>query len=244
MRVLVLILIAIVSASASAKAAEPHRTGRSPAVIVGFVVRIDGTPDLSTLRIIESSGDPALDDKAWDEVNGYRFTPSTEDGEPVEYAHKLRIVFADPAPSNGMTMETAVIAAPPDKLVLTTDRPCAGMPVLTQAGPRTLGGFTVTGMPELIRRAKGVLFDAGVLESAIEASSNDDRLTVELDASHKPSRVIAAYHQIEDNAGYTDVTITPRLLPIDILIEAGCVGELIGVQPLPAPSASIPLNGF
>ena len=217
-------------------------TDRPPAVIVSFIVRVDGTADLSTLRIVESSGFPSLDEKASDEVSGLRFVPETEDGEPVEVEHKLRIVFGKSRPRHGMTMETAVVAAPPDNIVLASEPPCDGLPVLTQEGPRTLSGFTIMGPQGELRSAKNALVGSGVPEALIKASRNYDRLTVELKSNIKPSKMMAVYHNIEDGTTQGRATIIPLLLPIDTLIEKGCVAETIRYQPMPQPSAAMPLN--
>jgi len=68
--------------------------GEHGAVILGFVVRTDGTLDPDSVTVTESSGYPALDRAAIAHaIAAWRFKPATEDGVAVSAPHQLRVVF-------------------------------------------------------------------------------------------------------------------------------------------------------
>ncbi len=63
------------------------------AVILGFVVKKDGTVDAPSIAVNESTGFAGLDAAAIAEAATWRFLPATKRGKPVAAAHQFRVVF-------------------------------------------------------------------------------------------------------------------------------------------------------
>ena len=72
--------------------ALPGREGG--AVVIGATVRSDGSVKAVSLR--KSSGYNDLDTAAASAVNGWKFIPATENGQPVEGTTNVQIVFNPP----------------------------------------------------------------------------------------------------------------------------------------------------
>jgi TonB family protein len=63
------------------------------AVVLGFVVKRDGSVAPNSIYIKESSGFPILDIAAAAEATTWHFLPATAEGKPVEREHLFRVVF-------------------------------------------------------------------------------------------------------------------------------------------------------
>ncbi|HWA30895.1 MAG TPA: energy transducer TonB [Rhizomicrobium sp.] len=66
----------------------------SGAVVISATVEPDGTVKAVNLR--KSSGYADLDQAAANAVNGWKFIPATENGQPVEGKTAVQIVFTPP----------------------------------------------------------------------------------------------------------------------------------------------------
>jgi TonB family protein len=170
----------------------------APGVILRFTVDPDGSVDLSTVRILESSGNADMDDAARERLRTMRFAGGSDKGEPLPTERTIRIAFGSRTQGPAALADAPVIAPVPDTVLVSTAVPCEGIPVLTQAGPRTLRMFIAEGGPEALVRAWDALVAEGVPAELMKTSLDSGRLEVRLRSNLSPSGVLAVYQHLED----------------------------------------------